>query len=96
MFLKTKSGRKVKLPTPEEEAVIQAGIDSDSDTYELSDTELKQLKRVGRPQTTTTKERITIRLSRDVVESFRASGAGWQARMDEALKEWLRTHEKVN
>ena len=65
-------------------------------TYELSDAELKQLKRVGRPHAETTKERITIRLSREVVESFRASGAGWQTRMDEALKEWLRMHKKAN
>ncbi|MCE7903445.1 MAG: hypothetical protein DYH20_12570, partial [Gammaproteobacteria bacterium PRO9] len=34
----------------------------------------------------------TIRLSRDVVDRFRASGAGWQARVDSALREWLRRH----
>ena len=39
-----------------------------------------------------TKERITIRLSQEVVEQFRASGDGWQTRMDSALKEWLKTH----
>ena len=44
------------------------------------------------PQKAPTKERITIRLSPDVVSSFRASGPGWQGRMDEALKDWLRTH----
>ena len=32
-----------------------------------------------------TKERITIRLSREVVDYFRATGAGWQTRMDAAL-----------
>lgn len=37
------------------------------------------------------KEWITIRLSRDVVETFRASGDGWQTRVDCALKEWLKT-----
>lgn len=39
-----------------------------------------------------TKERITIRLSRDVLDQFRATGAGWQGRVDSALKEWLGTH----
>jgi uncharacterized protein (DUF4415 family) len=39
-----------------------------------------------------TKERITIRLSRNVVERFRASGAGWQTRVDAALQDWLNTH----
>ncbi|NNM52695.1 MAG: BrnA antitoxin family protein [Pseudomonadales bacterium] len=49
------------------------------------------LKR-GRPLAVVTKERITIRLSQDVVERFRASGDGWQTRMDAALKDWLKTH----
>ncbi|MBI4741502.1 MAG: BrnA antitoxin family protein [Betaproteobacteria bacterium] len=44
------------------------------------------------PQKTPTKERITIRLSREVVERFRASGDGWQTRVDAALKDWLKTH----
>lgn len=44
------------------------------------------------PQKAPTKERITIRLSRDVVESFRATGEGWQTRMDAALKDWLKSH----
>jgi uncharacterized protein (DUF4415 family) len=42
-----------------------------------------------------TKELISIRLSRDVVESFRSTGAGWQIRVDHALKEWLNTHQLV-
>ena len=41
------------------------------------------------PQRTPTKERITIRLSREVVEQFRATGDGWQTRIDTALQEWL-------
>ena len=40
-----------------------------------------------------TKERITIRLSRDVVERFRATGDGWQTRVDAALQEWLKAHK---
>lgn len=47
------------------------------------------------PQKAPTKERITIRLSRDVVERFRATGDGWQTRVDAALKDWLRTHRPV-
>ncbi|MEW6589452.1 MAG: BrnA antitoxin family protein [Pseudomonadota bacterium] len=38
------------------------------------------------------KERITIRLSPEVVAPFRATGAGWQTRLDAALKDWLKTH----
>jgi uncharacterized protein (DUF4415 family) len=50
------------------------------------------LVRRGRPPAEATKERITIRLSSDVLEQFRATGKGWQTRMDAALKEWLATH----
>lgn len=39
------------------------------------------------------KERITIRLSHDVVEPFRATGDGWQSRVNSALKDWLKTHK---
>ncbi len=46
----------------------------------------------GRPKAAITKERITIRLSQDVLEQFRASGQGWQTRLDAALKDWLKTH----
>ena len=39
-----------------------------------------------------TKEPLTIRYSRDVLEYFRATGPGWQARIDAALKEWVAQH----
>ena len=52
-----------------------------------------KLKRIARgPQKSPTKERITIRLSPEVVTSFRATGTGWQTRLDAALKDWLKTH----
>ena len=44
------------------------------------------------PQKFPTKERITIRLSQDVVQRFRATGAGWQTRVDVALQNWLKKH----
>jgi len=44
------------------------------------------------PQKAPVKERITIRLSPEVVEPFRATGDGWQTRLDAALKDWLKTH----
>lgn len=47
------------------------------------------------PQKSPTKERITIRLSRDVVERFRATGDGWQTRVDQALQDWLKKHKSA-
>ncbi len=51
-------------------------------------------KKVGvrGPQRAPTKERITIRLSPEVVQSFRATGDGWQTKMDAALQDWLKSH----
>ncbi len=92
--MQSRSPRNFYLPSDEEDAAINAGIAADPDTYELSDAEFSKLKpqRLGRPLSEQTKERITIRLSHDVVLAFRATGAGWQTRIDAALKEWLSLH----
>lgn len=47
------------------------------------------------PQKEPTKERITIRLSPEVVRRFRATGDGWQTRVDAALQDWLRKHKSA-
>lgn len=38
------------------------------------------------------KEQVAIRYSPDVLAYFRATGAGWQTRMDAALREWVKAH----
>ncbi len=38
------------------------------------------------PQKTPTKQQVTLRLDRDVIDRFRATGAGWQGRINEALR----------
>ena len=54
------------------------------------------LKKIGiskrGPQKLPVKERITIRLSPDVLTQFRATGDGWQTRVDAALRDWLNDH----
>jgi uncharacterized protein (DUF4415 family) len=56
-----------------------------------------RVARRGRPvgsfNVAATKQATTIRLSPDVMQAFRASGRGWQTRMDAALRDWLRTHD---
>ncbi|SJM96046.1 BrnA antitoxin family protein [Crenothrix polyspora] len=46
----------------------------------------------GRPRTDTPKVFTGIRLDSDILEAFRATGKGWQTRMNDALKEWLKEH----
>lgn len=46
--------------------------------------------RRGRPHLARPKISTTIRLSPEVIEHFKADGRGWQTRIDEALREWIR------
>lgn len=46
----------------------------------------------GRPKSVTTKEHVNVRLDSDVLAQFKASGPGWQTRMNAALADWLKTH----
>jgi uncharacterized protein (DUF4415 family) len=38
------------------------------------------------PQRAPTKKQVTLRLDPEVIDKFRATGRGWQARMNDALK----------
>jgi uncharacterized protein (DUF4415 family) len=92
MLLTTKSGRVIEMPSDEEDEIINAGIASDTDTYELSAAEFLQLKRVGRPPAEMTKTRITIRVDKDTLNIFKSRaeqlGGNYQTLMNEALKKY--------
>lgn len=82
-------------------------IDETGEVRELTAKDMKQFrparevlpaslrKKVGvrGPQKAPVKQAVSVRYSPEVLEQFRASGAGWQARMDAALKDWLKTHD---
>lgn len=87
--------RKFILPTNEEDAAINVGIAQDPDTFEVSDEQFTRMARRGRPVATVRKEHITIRLSPDVLDRFRRTGAGWQTRIDMALRDWLASHPNI-
>ena len=93
--IKTRSGRVLILPTPEEDAAITAAAMSDLDAMPFTDAEWAQVKpfvRRGRPLGSGTKTQVTLRLDADIVDKFRASGDGWQTRINDALKSWVQTH----
>ncbi len=91
MPVKSKSGRIFILPTPEEETAIRAGIHADSDTVELSDDAMQQLRPVGRPTADVTKQPVSIRLSPDVLAYFKSTGKGWQTRIDAVLRDYVQS-----
>lgn len=49
-------------------------------------------KRRGRPAAEATKISTTIRFDADILAAFKAQGEGWQTRMNDALRDWLRSH----
>jgi len=94
-----KHRRKVLKLSNAEEARIQAGIAADPDNPEWTALNFRRAKpfvkafpalaksrRVRGPQRQPTKVAVSLRLTREVVERFKAGGPGWQTRMDEALK----------
>lgn len=85
------TGRVLAMPTPDEDAAINAGTAQDPDTYEMGASEFRQLRR-GRPLGSGTKVQVTLRIDEDVLDKFKASGSGWQTRMNEALKSWVQSH----
>jgi uncharacterized protein (DUF4415 family) len=46
---------------------------------------LERMRGQRGPQKAPTKEQVTLRLDRDVVESYRAGGPGWQTRINDDL-----------
>ena len=83
------------VPTHDEDMEITEAAMSDPDAMAFTETEWESAKpmiRVSRPKAEVTKERITIRLSREVVSQFRATGDGWQTRIDTALKQFIAEH----
>jgi uncharacterized protein (DUF4415 family) len=51
-----------------------------------------KLVRRGRPKIASPKRALTVRYDADIVETFKATGPGWQTRMNDALRDWLKTH----
>lgn len=49
----------------------------------------------GRPRGTSNKAATSIRLDVDVLEAFKATGDGWQTRMNDALRDWAKDHRML-
>ena len=88
--------------TDAEEAEIQRMIASDPDNPEVTAEQMGEFRPFaevfpelsaaidrtlgGRPKSDNPKQAISIRLDAEVIERFKASGDGWQSRMNEALR----------
>ncbi|PJC05712.1 MAG: hypothetical protein CO070_01150 [Gallionellales bacterium CG_4_9_14_0_8_um_filter_55_61] len=86
--------RKILIrPTDTEDAQITAAAMTDPDNLPLTDTELSQFKPVrGRPLGSGKKAQVTLRLDAQILEKFKATGNGWQTRINDALLDWAKHH----
>ena len=84
--LRERALKALEATTPEEEREIGAGIAADPDSPELDADFFSRAKRGRGPQKTPTKRLVSLRLDPEVVDRFRATGPGWQGRINEALR----------
>jgi uncharacterized protein (DUF4415 family) len=101
---KTRARRVVETISEEKDAATTAAAMADVDNPPLREDAVltpahevhpqlvaEQLHRKrGRPKSETPKRQVTLRLDRDVVAGLRASGRGWQTRVNTALRNWLK------
>jgi uncharacterized protein (DUF4415 family) len=50
---------------------------------------LKRLRGQRGPQKQPTKQLISLRIDRDIIEKFKSDGPGWQSRLNETLRKAL-------
>ena len=91
----TKRSKKLGLvmPTAAEDAAIAAGIAADPDTMEINAemaARMQPLRRPGRPKAESPKVPVTMRVDADVLEAIKASGTGWQTRVNDLLRDAVR------
>ena len=83
----------VVMPTVEDDERIFAAAKADPDAQPLSPHQLKAMVPLralrGRPKSPTAKKLVSVRYSPEVLEYFRATGEGWQSRMDGVLRQYV-------
>ena len=86
------------MPSVAEDKVITASAKSDPDAQPLTPAQLKAMVPLkalrGRPKSEKTKQLVSVRYSREVVDYFKSTGDGWQSRMDEVLLKYVARHTR--
>jgi uncharacterized protein (DUF4415 family) len=82
---------------PDDEAAVAAywkdGLVSHSyEEFRQNVAVLAEKHRGGRPRVEHPRKNTNIRLAPDVETAFRATGKGWQTRINAVLSDWLKTH----
>ena len=84
------------MPSMAENAKIVAAAKADPDAQPMTKAQLEAMVPLravrGRPKLENKKLLLSVRYSAEVVEYFRATGEGWQARMDSVLRQYVNKH----
>lgn len=75
--------------TPEEEARWNDAVVIHEGGYPALKDAWEERRRTRGPQKAPKKVPTTIRFDADVLEGLRATGKGWQTRVNNAMREWL-------
>lgn len=75
--------------TPEEYDEIPELDDDFFERADLYEGETLIRRGRGRPALEQPKRQVTLRLDADLLDALRATGPGWQTRVNQALREWL-------
>jgi uncharacterized protein (DUF4415 family) len=90
---KVYKSRSIVMPSIEEDRTLVAAAKGDPDALPLTSKQLKSMVPMtslrGRPKSANPKKLVSVRYSPEVIEYFRASGDGWQSRMDEVLRNYV-------
>jgi len=93
---KTPKRQPLVMPTVEEDRRINAAARADPDALPLTPKQLQAMVPMkalrGRPKSVDKKLLISVRYSPEVVAYFKATGEGWQSRMDGVLRLYVQSH----
>lgn len=88
----------IVMPTVDEDRAITAAAKADPDAQPLTPKQLKAMVPLkslrGRPKSENKKLLVSIRYSPEVVAYFKATGEGWQSRMDGVLQQYVARHSR--
>ena len=90
---KISSKRVILMPSAEDNVKSVAAAKADPDAKPMTKAQLDSLVPIravrGRPKSESKKLLLSVRYSVEVVEYFRATGEGWQGRMDSVLRQYV-------
>jgi uncharacterized protein (DUF4415 family) len=95
---KAKKNLPIEMPSVSEDRRITAAAKTDADAQPLTPAQLKAMVPLrslrGRPKSENKKMLVSVRYSPEVLAFFRATGEGWQARMDGVLRQYVQKHSR--